>query len=343
MKLNKKGFAFSTMLYGSVAIIIVVLYLILNINKASRDTTYYYGEEVLKDLNNCVTEEIALENCYSSGNQNCDTSPYYICLGVANSSSQVQGVIISETLKENLSNYIGLVEDPYESGRYIFRGEGGSIKNYIEVSGKVWRIVSIEHGGYLKLVDTRKYTTITWDSDGKRIWGVGNSLYNMLNTNYLSTLTDPAKIFQWNWKATKLFPSAVAHYNIGNLIDQENNTPAVDTKTAMVGLLSVSDYLKAIPNDNCIEDVFDLNASSCSSWLSEYKSWTINTDGEIGSDSEGYVYYYGDYFNGVSTYYNKLYYKKASISYDVYPVVFLDRNSVIASGDGSMSTPYKLK
>ena len=46
MKLNNKGFAFSTMLYGTLALITLILYIILGINKGASDEIYFYGDEI---------------------------------------------------------------------------------------------------------------------------------------------------------------------------------------------------------------------------------------------------------------------------------------------------------
>lgn len=364
MKLNKKGFAFSTMLYGSVALIAAVLYLILNINKESVDTTYYFSEDILSDLNECVTEEIALENCYSSGASNCNPAAYHGCLGVSDNEGHTMGTLISNKLKEaaqNASN--GIIEDPYEKGRYIFTGDNP--KNYLSYSGKTWRIVSVESNGFLKLLDITKYGTLAWDTEGKGMWDDSSSLYALLNNNYLTTISDPSKLFQGAWVKSIVYPSRTTPYNLYNLVglvasqgvneeiigDEEANQDLTNVTYAKAGLLYLSDYMKATGNNACKSDVFaiDINTNNCNSWLTEYKGWVININGEQGSDTVGFGYYIGsrtDTYTNPNQTVNKnnvTVVSETNVTKDVYPVIYLDRNSVYLTGDGSLSSPYTLK
>lgn len=352
MKLNKKGFAFSTMLYGSVALIAAVLYLILNINRDTIDTTYYFGEDVRARLNECVIEEIALENCYSSG-RTCDATAYHGCLGVSDNQGQNTGVVIAETLKARVGND-GLIADPYINNRYIYTSSNPY--NYIKFSGKTWRIVSIEPNGFIKLIDIQNYGSKKWDSGSGGVWGSNSTLYEELNNNYLGTLYDSGKLLDGLWNKPLIYQTAGGkHFNITTLVAQENGTaeglPSVSTVTAKVGLLYLSDYIKATSNTNCQNNIFDkgdedTNIDNCTSWLSEYKGWTLDIDGEEGGDDNGYAYYIGDKQTEntpSTTLYNVPVLEKTNVSHDVYPVVFLNRNSVILVGDGTSGNPYVLK
>lgn len=347
MKLNKKGFAFSTMLYGTVALIAAVLYLILNVNKDTTDTTYYFGEEVLASLNECVTEEIALENCYAAGNS-CNATAYHACLGISDSNATQKGIIIAEKLKETLvadPTQDGLHADPYESNRYIYMGS--NVDNYIQFSGKIWRIVSIELGGYLKLIDTTKFANVSWDNTGKGTWAVNCTLYDTLTSNYLTTISDTSKLFQGDWYASILYPSMDDNYGLTSLVTQEKSGGNDSKKASRVGILSLSDYLKAhITNDECHNLIFGDDTKNCSSWLSEYKGWVIDINGELGNDNEGYAYYFGDFLGdteNATPKYNSIFYDKTDEKHDVYPIIYLDRNSVFNGGNGTQANPYVLK
>ena len=78
---NNKGFAFSTMLYGIFAVILVVLSLIFVLLKSTNDESYYYASKIEEELDECIMEEVALENCYAQSSS-CDTRSYYACLGI---------------------------------------------------------------------------------------------------------------------------------------------------------------------------------------------------------------------------------------------------------------------
>ena len=81
IKLDDTGFAFSTMLYGVFAVILVVLSLIFMLLKSTNDESYYYASKIEEELDECVMEEVALENCFAQSSD-CDTRAYYACLGI---------------------------------------------------------------------------------------------------------------------------------------------------------------------------------------------------------------------------------------------------------------------
>lgn len=326
MKLNNKGFAFSTMLYGTLALITVVLFAILSIQKSSIDSTYYYGEAILSKLNECVTAEVELENCYSSASGSCDGKrvAYENCLGIMENSPSTPEIIISETLKSKV-NTGGLIADSYVDKRYIYAG--ATANNYLEYSGKIWRIISIEPDGTLRLLDSSANFSLLWDSGSQDMWG-SSTLYTYLNNDYLSGITDISKVQSGMWIPVMIYPSASAGtlaINEYMLLEESEST-----LYAQVGLPSIVDYMKANNTDACKNGM--LGASSCTSWLSEYASWTYNINAE---QTTGYAYYFD---NAASV-------KEAqtNTSHRVYPVIILNRNSVIISGDGTVSNPYVLK
>lgn len=333
MKLNKKGFAFSTMLYGTAALIAVVLYVILNITKSSSDTTYYYGEEILKDLNDCVTEEVQLENCYTSGGI-CDKTSYYACLGVSDSDSSSKGIVIAEKLKERLNESDGLVVDPYIEKRYIYRGS--IVKNYIEYAGRLWRILSIEPGGSIKIIDINSSLNLKWDNANDSEWN-NSSLYSYLNVNYFPNISDKTKILNSKWNKAYIYPSLnETGLNLSDLISQELNREDETTVFGNVGILSISDYFKAGDTDLCENNV--LENTSCISWLSNYQSWVIDINAEktpTDEDTNNYAYFWN---TG-----HKVGEDIVTSEKMVYPVIQLNRNSVIISGDGTESNPYKIR
>lgn len=81
ININNKGFAFSTMLYGVFAVILVILSLIFMLLKSTNDESYYYASKIEEELDQCILEEVALENCFAQSNS-CDTRQYYACLGI---------------------------------------------------------------------------------------------------------------------------------------------------------------------------------------------------------------------------------------------------------------------
>ena len=56
MKLNKKGFAISTMLYGLIFVTLAVFYLIISIVMNRQQANVNYTEEVREELNNIESD-----------------------------------------------------------------------------------------------------------------------------------------------------------------------------------------------------------------------------------------------------------------------------------------------
>lgn len=55
MRLNQKGFAVSTVLYGLLLVMSFIIFLLLSVNRFERRTTNSYVELISKELNECVS------------------------------------------------------------------------------------------------------------------------------------------------------------------------------------------------------------------------------------------------------------------------------------------------
>lgn len=340
MKLNNKGFAFSTMLYGTLAVITVVLYAILTISKETVDETYYYGTDIEKKLNECIQDEIEMEKCYTNNqNSECNTASYHACLGISDNTSTNNGMLAAEKLKqiansgeENLS----IIQDPYTEKRYIYVGIDGNgkvVNNYIEYANKVWRIISVEPNGTLKLLDYTTYQSSQWDTNGNDSWG-NSSLNSYLNKKYFLQLTNTTKIVKSAWFTFFIHSSdnnPTIQEIINSQMDNNNNQNGAITFDKTVGLLSTVDYIKATQNNSCHSS--PLTENSCISWLSSYRGWTTDIDGD--NHDTTMVYYFGEE--------NKLQLANATDTIGFYPVIYLDRNSTIIGGTGTSSDPYIIK
>ena len=321
MKLNNKGFAFSTMLYGTLALITVILYVILGINQGSKDEMLFYGEEIQKKLNECVFDEIQLENCYSSHNGYCNATSYHACLGISDNNEGTMGELIAETLKSKT----GVVQDPLIERRYIYRGN--TVNNYLKFSGKTWRILSIEPDGSIKLLDyTYNSEAKVWDSSTTSNWE-SSTLRAYLNNNYLPTIADISKLTSSKWQAVILsndFDNTIATYNT-----LATNNDETISSFSIVGLPSLYDYIIASANNDCRNDM-EGTGIDCSSWLSQYKGWTINK----ASNNKVIE------FNQMTTTYTTT---DATQTRNYYPIITLNRNNYIKSGSGTASDPYELR
>ena len=75
--------------------------------------------------------------------------------------------IVKEKLLENLTTVgEGLYADGYEEGRYVYKGENPN--NYLKFNDELWRIVSLEKDGTIKILKTTKVATVSFDEIGNR-------------------------------------------------------------------------------------------------------------------------------------------------------------------------------
>lgn len=78
IKLDNKGFAVSTILYGILSITIIILMLIFATLKSSHDINVDLVTSVEDRLNKCVDGEVNLEYCYSDSSS-CNTNEFDAC------------------------------------------------------------------------------------------------------------------------------------------------------------------------------------------------------------------------------------------------------------------------
>lgn len=81
MKVGNRGVVISTVLYGILTIMVLMLLLIFNIMYQNRSLTKSLVSKIEKDLNNCVYEDIELNECYKNGNLKCNHKSYDVCRG----------------------------------------------------------------------------------------------------------------------------------------------------------------------------------------------------------------------------------------------------------------------
>lgn len=326
--LNKKGFAFSTMLYGVLSLIMIVLLLLFGVLQSSDQESEYYTSVIEKNMNKCVNEEIALENCYTLGTSFCNTASYYSCLGIVKN-GEVNAVRLSEFLKDKVvTSGNGLYKD--DAGEMIYKGT--EVNNYISFSGDVWRIIKLEADGSIKLAYPRYNKELSWDNDGSTEWSL-SSLNNELNKNFYPKLQNTNVIDTRNWKIGRIFNVAQTKEDLKEY-ESKAYFGIADNASSLVGLPNTSDYISASNDDLCQSDV--LNSKNCSSWLKYLPSWTINAASTLDGDVA--VYYFENDSTGT-----KLNKKSPSEKFSVVPVIYLKSSTKIIGGDGSSSNPFILE
>lgn len=188
----------------------------------------------------------------------------------------------------------------FDQEEYYYKGL--DVNNYIWYSGRLWRIISIDDTGIRMITDK---------SQGSIVWG--------MNTDY-----DNSYIKTW-LSDEGLFLESLDNYQEylvmnKNCIDkfELGNVTCNNYIDSYVGLLSVSDYLRANGKDSYLNN-------------GEYY-WLMNTS--VGNRAY-YVFSEGGINNETSM--NETYY-----SYGVRPVVVLSGNVDYYGGDGTKDSPYQV-
>ena len=276
----------------------------------------------------------------------------------------------------------GLYEDIYEEGRYVYRGQDPD--NYITFNGETWRIIAKETDGTYKIIRNDVLANRAYDEKNHRstennsycaypYYGCG--VYAAVSGEFLSpsgsqsgTVTEDSSIkiylnddyYVNNINSTAKGQMTSHSFNIG-AVERLNNTSSdsiekniagekMYTWTGNVGLVNVSDILKASTNplcksatDNYDKLMQDSPVITCdSNYLFEIPDptgyWTINAySGESGYTS------YGAWFavreGGVVGVGNN----NAFADYHSAPrpVVFL-KSSTTLSGSGTLEDPFTI-
>ncbi len=194
--------------------------------------------------------------------------------GDVNNTIDMKGVEVIIT-----TNGDGLYEDEYEPGRYVYKGTNPD--NYITFNNELWRIISVEADGAVKIFKERSIRNSAFDTKGYRdsgsngaggtycaqssnngcnAWVRSNNFVNgyskgtvlkdatlntYLNQTYYSTLSTDTRaiISSYNWK---IGPVEKSNLDLAAQIQSENSI----IWNGNVGLISVSDFIRANSNSN---------------------------------------------------------------------------------------------
>ena len=253
-KLNKKGFAVSTMLYGILTMVILILYLLLGTMRSSYNKEIATTEDILYYMNKCANKQFALEKCYMtyddtpSSLKSCtdEYDTYISCVGV-NSNNVVAGnkthlkeAIISSADNINSGLIIDDLASTGDSKRYIYTGPYP--KNYIKIGTQTGRILSRETDGSIKVVFDTTYSTQfeknSTAQSGTEIWR-NSILYGLLETK-LKQMDYHDIYIKVDFYTGIIYESNSTKEAIANVRSEKFETN--------IGTITLEDYLKASAN-----------------------------------------------------------------------------------------------
>ena len=167
----------------------------------------------------------------------------------------------------------------YNNGGYIYRGNNPNNYITFNGEEAGWRIISVEPDHTLKIIsvteENQAYNTYepneSEDFDPIE-WGARNSLNLYLNGDYLNNLTSKALISQHN------FDVGTVSGDEDNLEDIKALTQDV-TWNGSVGLISISDYFNSNSEEKC-RNFKDFDANDCPSTTYINDTLTLSTNGE---------------------------------------------------------------
>ena len=285
-KLNNKGFAISTMLYGILTLVIIILTLTLSIMRSSYNTEKAATEEILDYLNDCSLKEINLESCYfqngndSSVDCSAEYESYTTCMGRNNNSIGVVGQTIG--IKTALTSNTDIKQI---GERYVFQGSNPN--NYIQLGKVKGRIIAMESTGIIKVLvsdETVSYSGVFTSGSVS----VSNGVERWNSSDVKVTFQNAYNNFDYQSKMTEgyFYMRTIPTTDEGNVTTVlEGINSYKDRVTAKFGLPSLADYLYASGNSSCsLEDgslSLDNALSNCSqtNWMNDSSScrWLSTT------------------------------------------------------------------
>ena len=227
----------------------------------------------------------------------------------------------------------GLYKDEYEEGKYTYKGTNPN--NYITFNNEMWRIISIDSNGLIKIMRNESIGNQAWDSTMSNKWDRPSDIKTYLNGEYLATITtNQDKIVSHTWSIGGV---SSGNSDLAGQIASENGT---QSQSASIGMITASEYLRANSNAEQCETVNlnNTNASTCLStnWMYNIVSsiaglWTISPEDNNSTGVFDVISYNGS-LNTDFAYYG---------INGVFPTLYLTA-SLSLSGSGTESDPFTI-
>lgn len=240
----------------------------------------------------------------------------------------------------SLSDYViknsKKVEDEdglYEEGNgYIFKGENPN--NYVYDNEVYYRIISINGNNEVKLISTEDFDSTSFDDRFNSQYDDTVGINNFRKSRLKETLENIYKnkeYFSPNLRSY-IIPHDFCIGRRGNEDDNNisGNVECSDTIKSKIGVINTSEYLKASLDSGC-NSISKYECSNYNYFLKISSSMaTLNAN---KNDTSKVYVISGGIVEMVD----------AEDDYDVYPVLYLDKNALYKSGKGTYENPYILR
>ncbi len=232
--------------------------------------------------------------------------------------STTETVTIGDQTVEIVTTGDGLYKDEYESDKYDYKGANPN--NYITFNGGTWRIVSVSSDG-IKIISTASIGYAAWNDSGLSDWATA-TLNTYLNNTYLNNLSNE-NIISHTWNIGSITSSTE--------LTQQITDETANTLDASVGLITVSEYIRANSNSECLSySLNNTNLSTCTTtnWMIPTATmWTLST----GENGITIIESTGNISEDEVT----------SSNNAIYPVLYL-KADITLSGSGTYEDPYTI-
>lgn len=237
-------------------------------------------------------------------------------------------VHLVDKIKENITtSESGLYQD---GEGYIFKGD--KVKNYLSFFGHVYRIVSVDKEGIIKLIkEETEFNEKIWDNkyNIETNRNSGKNIYkDSLMLEYLvEDYKNPKKINSKAKEHIVAYDACVGKRSSTNYAIDSSIDCSEKLEKQVISLLNVSDYAKASLDSNCV----NLRSRSCNNYNYLYDivatTWTSNSL----LDNTYEIIYISD---GLMEFQDA----RESNGYNI--VIYIDGNELYTSGSGSVNDPY---
>lgn len=218
------------------------------------------------------------------------------------------------------------------NGGYVFRGENPN--NNLKFAGKEWKIVKIDND-YTVIILNERLAKTSWDNryntERRQTDGINDFTVSRVN-DYLTNVYNGDSLFSDSNK------NLIAPHNleIGKRgIDVSYNDGSLEKSEVMenkyLGLLPLYDYINASLDTNCVS----ASTQSCSNYnyLNQFKyNWWTGT-----ADADNTFKAYKIENSG------RIFSSRTATSLYVRPVVYLAKDAMYVSGNGTEDSPYVAK
>ena len=235
---------------------------------------------------------------------------------------------------------------------YRFAGASDQVNNYVcfgssEAScpaDNLYRIIGV-FGDKVKLIKSTSVGYKEWDSNNTNTWST-SSLNSYLNNEFINTFDETIKdkIDEITWKVggntssnIQIQPAQIVYQNEIVSPVTTNTTDNATTYSAKIGLMYVSDYMYAAPQDKWTLVCWNSDASkdyrvaTSVNWIHlGTTEWTISRFANV-SNAAFIVNNTGNLDGNLANY-----------AFAVRPVFYLSSSVAYAEGDGSQSSPIRI-